>query len=377
MNVFINRTDAIGDTILTLPMAYEIKRQYPHAKITFLVMQRVAPVLEKSPVLDHVWTWGTHFTVFTNMLRLWRLMKETRPDYFFHVGGKLSPVFMAWVLRIPVRAGILSKWPTFFCLNHGERQSRSMVTMHESQYNINLLFPLKISFQDSMVADWKNNLIALGEEESNIHLAKIHELFERLEWDKNIPYMMIHPGMTGHSLNWPITHYAGLIKRLLRLYPGKLAVVVSSTPSDQNFISSLQSYLGELRPEEKKFLHFFNGAELGLRHYMQLIKGACLFLGPSTGPSHLANFLGVSGIFIYSPIKTQSSRRWGPLFKGKQTNVFVPDVICGEDSKCAGTLCPYYECMPKIEVEEVFQKIEIKLLEMNLSRSKLEKTTTK
>ena len=35
--IIINRSDAIGDLVLTLPMAVWIKRHFPHAKVGFIV----------------------------------------------------------------------------------------------------------------------------------------------------------------------------------------------------------------------------------------------------------------------------------------------------------------------------------------------------
>jgi hypothetical protein len=48
--------------------------------------------------------------------------------------------------------------------------------------------------------------------------------------------------------------------------------------------------------------------------------------------------------------------RWGPVNRRPElTKVVVPDVVCGEQFKCAGDLCPYHECMAKIEVEDVLR----------------------
>lgn len=90
---------------------------------------------------------------------------------------------------------------------------------------------------------------------------------------------------------------------------------------------------------------------------MAVLTKAILFIGPSTGTTHIAAVLGVPVVGIYSPIKIQSSLRWGPLSKNKEKiKLLVPDVICGEIKKCALRDCPYYECMGKIEVEDVVKQ---------------------
>jgi heptosyltransferase-3 len=366
LKVVINRTDAIGDTLLTLPVAFEIKRRYPQAHITFLVSQRVAPLLENLPYVDHVWIWAANYSGLTNISRLWRLFREQKPDVFIHIGGKLYPAFVAWLLRVSIRCGLKSRWQTFLFLNQGERQSRSMAMMHESQYNINLLAPLNISYEDSMLQDWHGKLLNCSAQELTTFKISLDAIYTKLNWPRNIPYVVIHPGMSGHTLNWPLINYARLIKRLLRYYPGQLGIFLSHSPADKNTISALKNYLSDLTPELAKNLFYFNGADEGLRHFLMILKNAALFIGPSTGPAHMANMVASRGIYIYSPIKTQSAKRWGPLHRTPETKVMVPDVICGEINKCTGSLCPYYECLPKIEVEEVFKHSENLLHQIDL-----------
>jgi ADP-heptose:LPS heptosyltransferase len=90
---------------------------------------------------------------------------------------------------------------------------------------------------------------------------------------------------------------------------------------------------------------------------MSILSKAAVFVGPSTGTTHIAAVIGVPVVSIYSPIKIQSSLRWGPLAKDKnKVKILVPDVICGEVKKCALRDCPYYECMSKIEVEDILKQ---------------------
>ena len=90
---------------------------------------------------------------------------------------------------------------------------------------------------------------------------------------------------------------------------------------------------------------------------MGVLSHASLFVGPSTGTTHIASVLGVPVVGLYSPIKVQSALRWAPVTKNPdKIKILVPDVICGEVKKCAERECPYYECMGKIEVEDVVKQ---------------------
>ena len=53
--------------------------------------------------------------------------------------------------------------------------------------------------------------------------------------------------------------------------------------------------------------------------------------------------------------------RWGPFYRNKNVHVIYPDVVCGEQFVCAGSNCSYYECMSKIEVDDVFRVCQLNL----------------
>lgn len=114
----------------------------------------------------------------------------------------------------------------------------------------------------------------------------------------------------------------------------------------------------QLKPVISKYedrLHFLDGSQLGLRDFVKVMAATDYYCGGSTGPTHLAGLLGIPYLSIFSPIKTQSAYRWGPLNIGQNYKIIYPDVVCGEDRFCAERNCPFYECMGKIEVKEVFE----------------------
>ena len=48
-NILIVRTDRIGDLILTLPLAGLIKKQYPDARVSFLVREYTKNIVSNHP----------------------------------------------------------------------------------------------------------------------------------------------------------------------------------------------------------------------------------------------------------------------------------------------------------------------------------------
>lgn len=141
MRVLINRTDAIGDSILTTSMAKMIKEKFPDAHITFLVSPKCADIFKLHPYVDDFKIYHRNARFYIKIREIFRIFTQVQPNYYFYVGGGYLPNFIAWLSRVPFRGGLRSRWHTYLFLNKGVRQKRSMVTMHELEFNLNLLTP--------------------------------------------------------------------------------------------------------------------------------------------------------------------------------------------------------------------------------------------
>lgn len=357
MKILINRSDAIGDSILTSSMAQMIKDKYPSAHITFLISNKSQDLFKNHPYIDQIKIYNREAHFFSKISEVWKIFSEIKPTHYFYVGGGYLPNFISWFRFISFRGGLKSRWHTYLFLNKGIRQKRSMVTMHEMEYNLNLLSPLGIDYNYRDRFKYSPEIsLSQDEREIGFNLFKKDLLKDGYETERKI--IFIHPGMSGHTLNWSSRNYGRFILKFEQKFPEKFLYVVSYTPSDHLYLQGVKEILS--RAENKyleKRVYFFDGTKKGLRHYMSALSQASLFIGPSTGTTHIAAVLGVPVVSIYSPIKVQSVLRWGPLSKNQdKVKVLVPDVICGETKKCAERACPYYECMGKIEVEDVVKQ---------------------
>ena len=343
MRVVINRSDAMGDLLLTLPVAGKIKSTYPEAKIAFIISEKCRDLLEDHPWVDEIWSFEGDVFSFR---RLCQYFRGFSPSVYLHVGGRVTPSLCAWLLSIQVRGGLLSKWWSFFFLNKGVRQSRSREGGHESQYNLDLLKPLGIKVEK-------------GENYCpQLHLREEEVMDFRKELgtlDFAGDMIVIHPGMRGHTVNWPSLHYAKLVETLEWRHPGKYIYVFGYTPADEVYVEPVRYYFQE---KKEARVVFYDGSRKGLRRYMGLLSQASCVVAPSTGITHIANALGVGQIGLYGPIEVQSARRWGPCRQGEQVKVLVPSVNCPEYASCAGTRCAEYDCMERITPEMVAQEME-------------------
>jgi heptosyltransferase-3 len=358
MKILINRSDAIGEAILTMPMAKILKENYPDSHITMLVTAKSVDLFKEHPYIDDFKVYHRSVSFYKKFKQIIKVFGEVKPTHYFYVGGGYFPNFISWMLRVPFRGGFKAKWHTYLFLNTGIRQKRSMVTMHEMEYNLNLLTPLNIIYNYKNREKYSPEIyLNVSEKELNFNLFNKKLAENGFATDRKM--IFIHPGMAGDSLNWSSVNYGRLILKLNILFPNKYLFVISHTPSDHIYLEGLKKILN--RKENRVLqnqIYYFNGQEDGLRHYLAVLSKAMVFIGPSTGNTHMAAALGIPVVGIFSPIKNQSALRFGPLtLKNAKSKILVPDVICGEVKKCALKECPYYECMGKIEVEDVAKQI--------------------
>ncbi len=327
MKFVINRSDAIGDLILTTPMAQAIKENFPQAHVSFIISPKCKDILKNHPFVDDIIVLDSKEKILKRFFLLFKKLKGSK--FYFYVGGSSLPNFVAALLFIPFRGGIKSRWPTFLFLNKGVRQRRSEIKKHEVDYNLDLLNPLNIPKKKY------SPKILLKEIPQNPFTKE---------------FIVVHPGMTGHTLNWPSENYAKFIELMEQAYPNRFSYVISYTPSDEPYLKDVRK-LGEK-------VTFLNGSIKGLENFMGILNQATLFLGPATGTTHIANALGVRQIAIYSPIKVQSAFRWSP-FDVENSLVLAPIVSCPEKVHCRGESCPDFECMRKISVEKVVEAAKV------------------
>jgi heptosyltransferase-3 len=346
MKIVINRTDAIGDSLLTLPVCECLRENYPDAEIYYIASQRCVGLFDFIGSQDETWFIDRKESGLKQFFSLLAKMKKAKPDVYIHLGGSSIPSFIALLLMIPKRLGLVSKLVSWLSLNMGTRQKRTDLEQHEVQMNLDLLKPLNLNF---------NGKYAPKVEREKIRLDALKaQMEDHYKNDKKT--IFIHPGMTGHTLNWPVKNYVILLNELQKKYPEKFQLVLSYTDSDAPYVEQFQQQLKETPLED---LYLFNGAQGGLKHYIECLSSADLFIGPSTGTTHIANILSIPTLAFYSPIKAQHSRRWRPYFGDEERlKVIEPLISCPERLECKGESCEHYYCMGNLEVGNALTEIE-------------------
>ena len=330
------RMDRIGDLILTLP----VDRIAPDADVTWWITAGLGFIANSARPPRQFKELPRRIKVSEFL----HLLIETRRQKFdaaivFHAPWWVS--FLLWLARIPIRAGVKSQWHSFLFLNHAVRQKRSRAEASELEYNFRLVEKV-FDLEEGTLKREPLCLSPASDEFVATTLAK-HGL------QKN-EYFVVHPGMGGSALNWPIEHYTSFIQKLR----SKATVVITGTASDEPYLAPLRERLAAPHDGEHPIAWLdkrLSGPEL-----VAVLSAARAILAPSTGVVHIAASTGRPTFGIYSPVRVQHPRRWGP--QGLNAKAFLPAVTnCPGEMNCLGESCPQYGCMRTLVPETILNEM--------------------
>ncbi|WP_374034886.1 glycosyltransferase family 9 protein [Bdellovibrio bacteriovorus] len=264
--------------------------------------------------------------------KLRAFLREYRPDVAVSLQAPWWVSYALWAEGVPVRAGVRSQWHSFLFLNKGLRQRRSLAVQHEADYNLDVLkHALGIS------ENVKTPVLKLTAPENPELLSK-YQLTA-----KN--YVVVHPGMAGSALNWPIAHYIEFIRTVSET----TQVVLTGTPADEKWLTEIKATF----KDHKNVLSLQN--QLKATELFTVLKHAKAVVVPSTGVAHMAASLGAPVLGIYSHVRVQKPLRWAA--RGPQVHIFEAPTQNANGSVCDGTHCEEFHCMAKIKVEDLLQTL--------------------
>lgn len=327
------RLDRIGDLVLTLPVdegfpEHSVKWWIPHG-LSFVAESASPPrsTLEvaKKPGLG----------VFLKLLTEVRAEKY-EAAVIFHAPWWVS--LLVWLARIPIRGGVKSQWHSFLFLNRALRQKRSRAEVSELEYNYRLLEAVFQRDTNELKRTSLRLVCPLSSEEKS-QLLKTFGL-------EGQNYSVVHPGMGGSALNWPSENYIELIQSLST----RELVVITGTPADEPYIAPLRTAL-----QNNPRVIWLNGKLKG-PELISILASANIITAPSTGVVHLAASTSRPTLGIYSPVRVQHPRRWGP--QGQKVATLTPQVTCPGELGCLGPACSEFDCMKKITTAAALKALE-------------------
>ncbi|ODS79107.1 MAG: hypothetical protein ABS46_16200 [Cytophagaceae bacterium SCN 52-12] len=323
--IVISRADALGDMVLTLPMAGLLKSYFPGCKIYYLAKKYAEPLIALSSHIDGF----IEYDYLSGLPRQEQVLylKKFEADIFVNVLPDRGLAFLAREAGIPLRAGTTNRWYHWLTCNRLIRLSRKRSDLHEAQLNIRLLKFLPV--------------------DTHVPLRRIQEYygirkppsgtFAFLPENRK-KIVLLHPRSNGSGREWSIDNYDRLIGLL---DPAVYNVVVCGLPREADSIA----------PLFKRHPRAINAiGQVTLPEYIQLICQSHALVASGTGPLHIAAMMGIKTIGLFPRRKAVGPERWQPL--GENACYLTSEGSCS----CAQQ--PGCNCMDLIPAEKVAAYIE-------------------
>lgn len=342
MKILFVKLSAIGDVVQTLPALEAIKKLFPESKITWVVEEAAAGILEDHPLIDRllisrrkVWL-GMLRNPFTairgigEIIRFTRELRSMRYDIAIDFQGLFKSGLLMGMAHAKRKIGFdRTRELSHLFLN--ERLPAYDPEKHALERYLDVARHLGArdpSFACTLPIE--REVLAVRKRIEGMNL-------------QDRPLVAVNPVARWSTKLWPEKNFAELADRMVK---GKNAVVIfTGSPDDRavnNRIISLMS------------LTAVNWAgETTLKELAALASLTDLFITTDTGPMHLAAAAGAKVLALFGPT---APWRTGP--HGPSNIVIRTGIAC---SPCFKRKCEIgVRCMKEITVEDVMKKIDLK-----------------
>ncbi|HTQ40147.1 MAG TPA: glycosyltransferase family 9 protein [Pirellulales bacterium] len=288
--ILICRMSAIGDTILTLPVACALRRQYPRAYIAWAVERGASPMVMGHACLDEVIVLKRGW--FVSPKQWWLLRQRLKPlriEVAVDCQSITKTALAAWLSGAKLRIGCKGKYGCELSplLNNHLIEPSSP---HLTDRSLELLAPLGIH---SPQVEFQLPVAAAAMESANGYLR---------EMGLDRGFALINPGATWNSKLWVMERFGEVACHLGRRH-GLPSLVVWGGENELNWAREIVAHSdGHARLARKT----------SLPELAAICRAARIFIGSDTGPLHMAVAVGTPSVGIYGATRPEDCGPYGP-----------------------------------------------------------------
>jgi heptosyltransferase-3 len=331
--VLVVRLRSIGDTVLSTPSLFALKRFLPQASVDILLEDWVAPVLDGFPHVDNVISLERKST--SARARVARQLRANRYDVVYNLHGGTTATLLTRATGAKHRVGYQTY--QYARLHNHLSPSSSSLWGQNKTHSVEQQLAL-LGWTGVPVSDRPATQLAITEEAA----ATIATRLEAAGLT-NAPFAVIHPAAAFATKQWAADKFARVADGLAA--QGFRIVVI--TRSDE------ASLVDEItRTASAPVLAF---TDLSLPEITALLALARLFVGNDSGIAHMAAAVETPAVVIFG---SSNIAHWRPWTSGVAAEVVFEEMEC---QPCHGYFCEKFdepECIKRVPVERVMAAAE-------------------
>jgi predicted lipopolysaccharide heptosyltransferase III len=328
--VLLVRLRSIGDTVLSTPSLFALRRFLPDAEIDILVEDWVAHVLDNHPHLDNVVV--LERGGFTSRARVARQIRSTGYDVVYNLHGGTTATFLTRATGARHRVGFKSY--QYAQLHNHQAPSPLLLWGQQKTHSVEQQLAL-LGWTGVPVTDRPRTHVAVTPEASRTVAERLEEagLAER-------QIALIHPAAAFATKQWATANFARVAESLAQR---GFAPVAIAAPNEREILESLTN------EASVRIVSF----DLSLPEVAALAAHSQIFVGNDSGIAHIAAAVGAPSVVIFGSSNVAHWRPWN-----KAAEVVVEEMPC---QPCHGYFCekfPQPECILRVPVERVVTAID-------------------
>ncbi len=328
--VLVIRLRSIGDTVLSTPALFALRRFLPNAQIDILLEDWVAPVLEGSELVDNVIEIGKGSTP---RLRTALQLRRTKYDVVFNLHGGTTSTFLTRFTGARHRVGYKNyQYSSFYTdLLSSSSDYWAENKTHSAEQQLALLGFAGVPVSDRPRSSLKINSVTDAEVDRILNSYGIDE-------DK---FALIHPSTAFATKQWAPENYARVAEYLAAA--GITRVTIASKAEAATLSGVVES--------SRVPIYAFD--DLSLPQIAALASRAEIFIGNDSGIAHIAAAVGTPTVVIFGSSNRDHWRPWTD----------APNEIVYEKfdcQPCPGYRCEVYgepRCIQSVSVENVIAAV--------------------
>jgi predicted lipopolysaccharide heptosyltransferase III len=331
--ILVIRLRSIGDTVLTTPSLFALRRFLPQARIDILLEDWVAPVLDGSDLIDRVITIPRHSTAAR--ARVARELHRNDYDVVYNLHGGTTATFLARATGAEHRVGF-ENYQYARLHNHvapSPLEIWQRPTLHSAEQQLAL-----VGWTGVPVTDRPPARLAVTDRAAS----SVAEKLSRRGIDDEQRLAVIHPAAAFDTKRWASEKFARVAEALT---DRGFTPVVIVAPNEGRLLE-------ELAQQSSAPVIGFN--DLSLPEVTALSARARLFVGNDSGIAHIAAAADAPCVVIFG---SSNRNHWRP-WTTEANEIVFEELPC---QPCHGYFCAQFEkpeCVLRVPAERVVAAID-------------------
>lgn len=353
MKVLLIRLRSIGDIIQCTPAFAAARELLKNASVDLMIDERFAELVIENPSIDGFLLYNNTGTGFFERLKydlnFLKIIRKRRYDMVIDFHGIPKTAWFSYLSGAKIRLGYNYAGRGHLYNRRAEPPQKFKVHSARNQLNLLKLLPDDLKAGDDFLDDYKLTTY-IGARHSDAELdAFLNANIDTAGAAEASMIITYHITPSNNFKKWHSSNYAALINMCERhpaLSKFSINYVIIGRAEDETEFAKIESAVKAVKGRLISAC-----GKLSLGGVYNLAKKSSCFVGPDSGPLHIAAASGIPTIGLFGPTNVETFAPPSDNFHG----VYNPDLACRpcEQKKCRNG----FKCLKSISAGEVFYAI--------------------